>query len=409
MINLVPRPYKLFNKIQNYEWGTRDGDAFIPKFLGWKAQPDIPYAELWIGAHPSAPSEIELDGQRHPLDKVIELHRHESLGDYVSAKFSGRLPFLLKILSAAHALSIQTHPDKEQAVKLHALRPEHYPDDNQKPEIAIALDRLNALVGFKPARKISETIRGVPEIGGFADRQIYGSAVSSGSALGLEEAVKKLYADIMRRGDRKEELSVCIGKIRERLSRKQSRSPEELQFLRQYEFYGNDIGLLSFFFLNMVQLKAGQAIFTRAGMPHTYIEGNIVECMANSDNVVRAGLTDKFKDVETLLDILKYEFAACEIINSEKKQDEAVYDAGAEEFRLIRLHKGGGFKKVCKSNDRPSVCFITDGAAEIVWKHAGVDYLKSFSKGDSFFIPAFLSEYRISSASGVDYFSVEIP
>lgn len=409
MTEFIPRPYKLFNRIQNYEWGTRGGEAFIPKFLGREAEPDVPYAELWIGTHPKASSEIELDGRLVSLNKVIEQHPRESLGEFVFSKFSGRLPFLLKVLSAARALSIQTHPDKEQAVRLHASQPEQYPDDNHKPEMAIALDGLTALVGFKPAGKISETLRSVPEFGEFADDQVYSRVVSGGDGPGLEDAVKKLYADIMRKGDRKEELSSCIGKIRERLSRKQSPSAEDLQFLRQYELYGDDIGLFSFFFFNLVQLKQGQAIFTRAGMPHTYIEGNIIECMANSDNVVRAGLTHKYKDVETLLNIVKYEFAACEIMNAEHKQDEVVYDAGVEEFRLTRVHKGGGFKRACRSSDRPSVYLVTGGEAEVVWSFAGVDHLESFSKGDSFFVPAFLSEFRISSESGVDYFTVEIP
>lgn len=409
MIDFVPRPYKLFNKIQHYEWGTRDGEAFIPKFLGQQARPDTPYAELWIGAHPKAPSEIEIEGSRFPLDKIIDQHRIECLGRYVSEKFSGRLPFLLKVLSAAHALSIQTHPDKEQAVRLHASHPDHYPDDNHKPEIAIALDGLTALVGFKPAEKIADTLRAVPEIGEFAGQRIFNNVVSPASEDARESAVKELYKDIMRNGGEKERLSSCIRKIRERLTKKVPRTAEEIQFLNQYELFGDDVGLLSFFFFNLIELKPGQAIFTGAGIPHAYIQGNIVECMANSDNVVRAGLTNKFKDVETLLDIMRYEFSDCTIMNSEQKQDEVVYDAGAEEFRLTHVHKGGGFKRACRSNDRPSVCLITGGEAEIVWSLAGAEHLKRISKGESFFIPAFLEEFRISSSSGVDYFTVDIP
>ncbi len=409
MINFVPRPYKLFNKIQHYDWGTRDGSAFIPKFLGQQPKPDTPYAELWIGAHPKAPSEIEIDGSRFPLDKIIDQHRRECLGGYVAEKFSGRLPFLLKVLSAAHALSIQTHPNKEQAVKLHASHPEHYPDDNHKPEIAIALDRLSALVGFKPAAKIAETLRAIPEIAEFADEKLFNEVVSSTKEDAVEDAVKNLYADIMEKGDNREKLSSCIRKMRERFEKKSPRTAAQSRFLEQYELYGDDVGLFSFFFFNMVELKPAQAIFTGAGIPHAYIQGNIVECMANSDNVVRAGLTKKFKDVETLLDIMRYEFSDCTIINSDQKQDEVVYDAGVEEFRLTRMHKGEGFKQVCRSNDRPSVCLVTGGEVEVVWSHAGADHLKTFSKGESFFVPAFMREFRMSSSSGVDYFTVEIP
>jgi mannose-6-phosphate isomerase len=409
LIKFVPRPYKLFNKIQHYDWGTRDTHAFIPGFLGIEPQPDTPYAELWIGAHPKAPSEIQIDDRRVPLNEIIAEFGRESLGDYVSKKFSGKLPFLLKVLSAAEALSIQTHPNKNQAVKLHASHPDKYPDDNHKPEIAIALDSLTALVGFKPAAKIAATLLALPELREYAERRLIEGVTEVGKAGDRERAIKELYADIMRKADEKEKLSSCILKIRERLSRKTSPAPEEIQFLKQYEVYGADVGLLSFFFFNLVYLRRGQAIFTDAGVPHAYIKGNIVECMANSDNVVRAGLTNKFRDVETLLDILKYDFSECEVMNSGQKMDEVTYETKAEEFKITRFKKEAGFKKICRSNDRPSVCLIAGGEIEVVWSHAGVDHLHSFSKGEAIFIPASLGEFRMSSIGETDFFTVEIP
>ena len=120
LTNFSPQPYKLYNTIQNYEWGTRNEAAYIPHLLGIPTEPDTPYAELWIGAHPKAPSKIEIDGAKVSLNKVIEMHPAECLGAYVCKNFSSTLPFLLKVLSAAHALSIQTHPNKSQARRLHA-------------------------------------------------------------------------------------------------------------------------------------------------------------------------------------------------------------------------------------------------------------------------------------------------
>lgn len=409
MIELIPRPYKLFNKIQHYDWGTKDENAFIPKLLGTKAEPGTPYAELWIGAHPKAPSEIEVAGRRIALDEVISRYSLECLGKYVSGKFAGKLPFLLKVLSAAHALSIQTHPNKNQAVRLHAASPDHYPDDNHKPEIAIALDSLRALVGFKPAHRIAESMRAVPELSACVDRRLYDAVVGKSEIGPLESAVKNLYADMMKKSETNEGLSSCVRAIHERLLKKNPRTAEEEEFLRQHELYGDDVGLLSFFFLNLVDLKAGQSIFTAAGVPHAYIKGNIIECMANSDNVVRAGLTGKFKDVDTLLDIVRYEFADCEIINSEQHTGEVVYKSGAEEFEITRLSKEGGFKRVCRPQDRPSIWLVTGGELEVVWSRAGADHLKSFSRGESFFVPAFLSEFSVSSESGVDCFIVGIP
>ncbi len=409
MIEFVPRPYRLFNKIQHYDWGTKDENAFIPKLLGTEARPGEPYAELWIGAHPKLPSEIQVDGKRIPLNEVIAEHTRDCLGEYVSKKFHGKLPFLLKVLSAARALSIQLHPNKDQAVKLHSSDPERYPDDNHKPEIAVALDSLIALVGFEPATRIAGNLRNLRELSEFADRRLIDAVLDADLPGNMEAAARDLYISIMRKADEGEVLSSCLLKIRERLSRKQNLSPEENQFLKQYELYGADIGLLSFFFFNLVHLKPGQAIFTDAGVPHAYIEGNIVECMANSDNVVRAGLTNKFKDVETLLDIIKFEFAECPVINAAQKADEVTYDSKAEEFRITRFRKEAGFRKVYRSGDKPFVGLVVGGEVEIVWSHSGVDHLQSYSKGESFFVPAFLPEFRTSSSGGADFFLVEIP
>ncbi len=409
MIEFIPRPYKLFNKIQNYDWGTKDSRAFIPKFLGTAAEPDLPYAELWIGAHPKAPSEVMLEDRRAPLNEVVEQHKRECLGDYVAGKFSGKLPFLLKVLSAAKALSIQLHPNKAQAVALHHAHPENYPDDNHKPEIAIALDSLDAIVGFKPSAKIAETLRSLPELSEFADQRLVETAISAKTDSDREVAIRNLYGDIMRRAGDAGSLSACIVSIHNRLSMKRILSHEERLFLSQHELYGTDVGLLSFFFFNMVNLKPGQAIFTDAGVPHAYIEGNIIECMANSDNVVRAGLTNKFKDIDTLLAIVRYEFGECPVINQAQEVGEVVYNTGAEEFRITRYAKGAGFKRVCQSRNRPSVCLIADGEIEMMWSQGGKDHLQSFSKGESFFIPAFLTEFRISSSDGVDFYKVDVP
>ncbi|HAB52005.1 MAG TPA: mannose-6-phosphate isomerase, class I, partial [Ignavibacteriales bacterium] len=107
---LKSQPYKLKNTIQNYKWGTMGKNAFIPKLLNIKADKDKPYAELWMGAHPKAPSQILIDGKEHDLNEIIRQYPGEMLGSKVSKRFSGTLPFLFKVLSANEALSIQVHP-----------------------------------------------------------------------------------------------------------------------------------------------------------------------------------------------------------------------------------------------------------------------------------------------------------
>ena len=140
LTQITARPYRLHNQIQHYAWGTRDNDAFIPHLLQFDPEPGVPYAELWIGTHPKAPSQVELpDGSMMLLHDWIAQEPRAALGKAVHARFGG-LPFLFKVLSAAQSLSIQAHPNKAQAETLHEQDPAHYPDDNHKPEIAIALD-----------------------------------------------------------------------------------------------------------------------------------------------------------------------------------------------------------------------------------------------------------------------------
>ncbi|MHB8854212.1 MAG: mannose-6-phosphate isomerase, class I [Ignavibacteriaceae bacterium] len=403
------KPYKLINKAQYYDWGTKDENAFIPKFLGVEAKPGLPYAELWIGAHPKCPSEIVVDNVNIPLNKFVKDHPVECLGDYVVRKFNGQFPFLLKVLSSDKALSIQTHPNKIQAEKLHALDPQNYPDDNHKPEIAIAVDYLAAIAGFRPVKEIVQNLISLPELNDFIGGVFIAKVLNSKNDQENEKNIQDLYSEIMKRADESENLSKCILKITGRLKNKSTLLPEEFQFLTQYDLFGVDIGLLSFFFFNIIHLEKGQAIFTQAGVPHAYIKGNIIECMANSDNVVRAGLTNKFKDVKTLLDIIKYDFDIYDIINEEQKEDEVTYKTKAEEFEVSHYRKNRGYSLMKKSNDMLSVYLITEGTIEIAWNSGDIKSSLHFSRGESIFIPAALSEYEISILSAAEYFLVEIP
>lgn len=409
MNNFLPKPYKLFNKIQNYEWGTKNENAFIPNIIGIKAQRDLPYAELWIGAHPKASSEIEFDGEKIQLKDFIARFTKECLGEFVSEKFNGQFPFLLKILSADKALSIQTHPNKKDAEKLHKKDPKNYPDDNHKPEIAIAVDSLIAIAGFRPINEIERNIKSLPELNLLIDEIFINDLQNSETEEMKKESIKNLYSALMRKAEDKNNLSACVSNICNRLNSKKELTFEENQFLIQHKLYGVDIGLFSFFFFNMVDLQPGQAIFTSAGVPHAYIKGNIIECMANSDNVVRAGLTNKFKDVDTLLGILQYDFKKYVIINSERKTDEFVYKTSAEEFEVSAFDKRTDFKKEIKFNNKPSVYLITEGVLEVEWIYNGEKNIEQFKKGDSFFVPASLSDYSVKSLQSCRYFVASVP
>jgi mannose-6-phosphate isomerase len=388
----IPQPFQLFNKIQHYEWGTMNDAAFIPKLLGEPVVPDTPYAELWIGTHPKASSEMIFNGQNVSLGEVIKQFPIEMLGSYTAAKFNNSLPYLFKVLSARKALSIQTHPNKEQAVKLHARDSVNYPDANHKPEIAIALDNLSALCGFLPKNIISENFTKYPEICAFA-------------GCNIEEDPEVVYKAIMMQHDSRDGIASALNAISKRIQEQPDSEEAEKEFLRQFEIFGADIGLFSFFFFNYVTLLEGQGIFTDAGVPHAYIHGNIVECMANSDNVVRAGLTGKFTDVSTLLDILRFDFTHVKVLLPNIAGEKSYYNPGAEEFSLVFLKTFESFEEVLESDDKPRLILIVAGSIEITCGSQKSVY----HQGESIFLPASLTSCKLSSIDPLKAFIVEIP
>ncbi len=371
-MQLSPKPYKLNNKIQNYGWGTKNNEAFIPKLLGFDAEKELPYAELWIGAHPKAPSEINLGGKQVDLNKL-----------------NIKLPFLLKVLSASKALSIQTHPNKEQAIKLHAIDPKNYPDDNHKPEIAIAIDSLSALVGFRPIEEIISMLRKRKEIGKYFGEEI---VEKISSLIEVEKDIIGLFQIIMKSSSDEELLKNSIEEIKNNLTIEQSLTIQEKFFLEQYKEYGNDVGLFSILFMNVVDLKPGQAIFTGAGIPHAYLKGNIVECMANSDNVVRAGLTPKFKDVNTLLGILKYDFHKPQIIENKSSSNQFLYNCEAKEFSISSYDIEKEEELEFSNNEKAKIILILSGSINLSW---GKGNIENYKRGDSILIPDSLDSFEI--------------
>ncbi len=394
MNTISAKPYKLYNIIQNYEWGTKNEQAFIPRFLGIEPLPNLPYAELWIGAHYKASSSIEINGKRIPLSDIIREFPIDCLGESVLSKYGAKLPFLLKILSAQSALSIQTHPNKTQAAKLHQINPQNYPDDNHKPEIAIAIDNLTALVGFKPVMSIQTSVAELPELMEFVDGNLVASVINSKNIEELGVLIRELYTSIMKSSENIDRLNKCITGIYERLKSKTKLLIEEEQFIIQYNKYGVDVGLFSFFFFNLVELQPGEAIFTDSGIPHAYLKGNIIECMANSDNVVRAGLTPKFKDVDTLLEIIKYDFENPPFVSKQLNSEDVIFKTNAKEFEVTALNSTNGKDIVVNNNFTPSVVLVMRGKVSIEWFGNDVEF-EEFNQGESLFIPAKLSEYKM--------------
>lgn len=280
--------------LQHYSWGERSRPGhqpFLADLCGLVAPKDVPFAELWIGAHPDLPSRVLTDAGPVPLGDWLAAAPAARLGRAVTARTGGRLPFLLKVLSCERALSIQAHPDARLARQLHRRDPQHYPDPFAKPEIAIALTSFTALAGFRYAREIRADVRRLPAL------QTLLAPVT-----GLRPWLQHAYARLFRAPP--DVLGHALAQLATEVRGTLQRTPRDGWFLELLDQFPNDRGALSVYFLNLVDLQPGHALFLRPGLPHAYLRGAIVECMGNSNNVVRAGLTPKFVDVDVLLRML---------------------------------------------------------------------------------------------------------
>jgi mannose-6-phosphate isomerase len=259
-----------------------------------------PYAELWLGTHPSGVSRVTVDdrGPLSLLDYVQEgkeLHCGKGVND---------LSFLLKILSVRTVLSIQAHPDKALAEKLHAERPHIYKDPNHKPEMAISLsEKCRAMCGFRPVSEIASHVVEYPEFRAVLGEEL-ALRMESATPAESKQVLRDMFATYMSADQGF--VRARLGEMIERLKRQTHLNDVQRLLLQVAEQFPDDTGIFSPLILNVVELKRGEALFIDANEPHAYVSGEMIECMACSDNVVRAGLTPKLVDVPTLVDMLTY-------------------------------------------------------------------------------------------------------
>ncbi|KAI3927544.1 hypothetical protein MKW92_037878 [Papaver armeniacum] len=381
--------------VQNYDWGGIGENSEVAKLSSLNSKVEIEvdknYAELWMGTHDSGPSFI-VDSDNLTLKSWIT-ENPSVLGDKVLEKWGTDLPFLFKVLSVAKALSIQAHPDKESAVKLHKSLPNLYKDDNHKPEMALALTEFEALCGFVSLEEIKGVIQSVPEIvelvGNVEEDQLLHVSEQDG-----EEKVKFVMQTIFTHlmSACKESVSKMVSKLKSRLIEAQKErqlSDKEQLVLRLETEYPGDIGVLSAFFLNYVKLKPGEALYLGANEPHAYIHGECVECMATSDNVVRAGLTSKLRDVPTLCSMLTYRQGYPDILQGVAvNQYITRYMPPFDEFEVDRCNLPEGEFTEFPALLGPSLFVVTRGAAKIQVVSADHREEKEVARGDVFFVAA---------------------
>ncbi|MEU9978516.1 mannose-6-phosphate isomerase, class I [Streptomyces sp. NPDC051014] len=362
---------RLDNTVRPYAWGS---PTAIPKLLGVEPSGE-PQAEMWMGAHPGAPSRTG----RGTLVEVIDADPKAELGEAAVARFGPRLPFLLKILAAGAPLSLQVHPDLEQAREgyedeerrgIPVDAPDrNYKDANHKPELICALTEFDGLCGFRTPERAAELLE----------------------ALGVDSL--KPYADLLRAHPEeaalREVLTAVLTADREEMAHTVAEAAaacarlggDHAPYAGLAHHYPGDPGVIAAMLLNHVRLQPGEALFLGAGIPHAYLAGLGVEIMANSDNVLRCGLTPKHVDVPELLRVVRFEAGDPGVLRPEAALDgEEVYETPIDEFRLSRYVLPEGTTAHDLTLPTPQILLCTAGAVR-----AGEEDL---TPGQSVFVPA---------------------
>lgn len=390
--------FKLENVIQNYSWGTKNA---LYKLFGTKNPNNKPQAEIWMGAHPKAPSTVLIDNStKISLIDFIEKDPPSVLGSRVNTNFGGKLPFLFKVLSAGAPLSIQAHPNMKQAKRgfkkenragIDISAPDrNYKDDNHKPELICAVTPFKAFKGF---RKISELTRLLEEL----NIPILEKKLNKLKMNPTRKSLKEYYSWMMKiEGAEKDDL---IYQAVDYAKNKQDNPPFK-ELLNLYSYYSNDIGIMCSIMLNLIVLQPGEAMYLDAGELHAYIDGTGMEIMANSDNVLRGGLTPKHVDLDELLSILSFNAGNVMILNpvSTGKDCESVYTTPAKEFALNVITVAGN-EFVSNKNRSVEILFCEKGSGliSVIGKEDSIE----LAPGESYLVPAGVPQYKISGNTSV--------
>ncbi|XP_072242412.1 mannose-6-phosphate isomerase [Leuresthes tenuis] len=412
------RAFPLTCAVQNYAWGKVGLKSEVAKLVvGGDPLAVIddnkPYAELWMGAHPKGDAQIKDNRIAQTTLGQWIAHYPACLGSKVKDAFQGQLPFLFKVLSVNTALSIQAHPNKELAASLHAQFPEHYPDNNHKPEMTIALTPFQGLCGFRPVEEILRYLKSVPEFHALVgDEAAEELRCSVGDNVRTSRALKRCFSRMMSC-----EKKVFVDELNELVKRvtdegaagKDTSSSNGDLLLRLHSQYPGDIGCFSIYFLNYVVLEPGQAMFLGANEPHAYLYGDCIECMACSDNTVRAGLTRKYIDVNTLCEMLNYNPAPVSSKLFPCVQDPsdpcvALYDPPVPDFSVLKIQVPASVKEyTVAAVDSASILLVIEGDAMATSPAALSDI--TVRRGTVLFVSANESlSLHITSPSGMTLF-----
>jgi len=398
--------FRLDGKVQHYAWG---GFHYIPALLGIPETKE-PSAEYWMGAHQSAPSVIHTDGEKKTLDAIVKADPETVLGEKVFRRF-GELPFLLKILDVKDMLSIQVHPTKAEAEKGFARENaegialnapnRNYKDDNHKPEIMVALSEFWLLHGFLPEDKLKQVLQTVKVFAPLAP------VFEKEGYFGLYKAVMEMPQEEVNTMLRPLAESVHEAYQNGRLGKSDpafwagraiDNDPKGMERL--------DRGIFSIYFFNIMHVHPGDAVFQDAGIPHAYLEGQNVELMANSDNVLRGGLTPKHIDVPELLKHTRFEAVHPKVMQGDAVKGglELIYNSPAPDFVVskITLKAGQTYEHTAEATE---ILLVLEGSAVIT----GTDNQPlTLEKGQSV-VTFYNAAYNIQSQAGTIIYKASVP
>lgn len=346
---------RLEGVVKHYAWGGYD---YLPHFLEKENKDQQPFAEYWIGTHPDGDAKV-INGSVERLSHLIS-QRTGSKGTEDS------LPFLLKVLDVRDMLSIQLHPDKATA-QIGYNREEAegidrkaynrvYRDDNHKPELMVALSDFWLVQGFKTEIKIRETLN---------DRDELRTLVSYLDQGGIQS----LYEHVMTAPqDEINQLLKPLGKRIKPLYESNQLLKDDIDFwaARAFLTFNRkgicDRGILSLYLMNLINLKPGEGSYQSPGVLHAYMEGQNVECMATSDNVVRGGLTPKHIDTKQLLEIISFDMGEPEIKRPVSVDSFNAYETPAPDFQLMTVTTSG---KRSLNINKPGIILVVEGKCNL--------------------------------------------
>ncbi len=405
--------YLLRGAVRTYAWGSRTA---IADFTGRPTPTPHPEAELWFGAHPGDPAWLETEaGERSLLDAVIA-DPEGQLGVAVCERFGDNLPFLVKVLAADEPLSLQAHPSARQAAEgfereerlgIGITSPtRNYRDRSHKPELLVALDQFEALAGFREVARTVELMKALA----VSDLDPFVHLLSGQSD---EDGLRALFTTWITAPQ--PDLAVLVpavidGAINYIRSGATEFTGEVKDVLELGERYPGDAGVLAALLLNRISLRTGEAIFLPAGNLHTYLRGMGVEVMANSDNVLRGGLTPKHVDVPELLRVLDFRPAAEASLHPKtwREGPELIYGTPTTEFAVSCLriegeHLGHEIDAAIR-HEGPQILLCAGGAVLVHAKSSSL----TLQRGQAAWVPADDGPIRLLAEQPSELFWVSV-